>query len=87
MKTMRTNKEIESEIRALKKLNPIGPFKMKTARSIELAIEELEHGYDDTSGEYSELDDSHQDIIQSARRWKEGDTDERISEGWGGLAS
>lgn len=84
---MRTKQEIATEVGALKALKPAGPFKMKTSRSIELAIEELEHGYDDAAEEWNELTDVQRDIINSARRWKEGDSDEKISEGWGDLVN
>lgn len=84
---MRTKPEIDTEIKALKALKPVGTFKEHTARKIELAIEELEHGYDDTSGEWSELDDSEQDVINVARRWKEGDSSDKVSTGWGALVS
>ncbi len=84
---MRTEKEIEQEVKALKALKPVGTFKDKTARSIELAIEELEHGYDDTAEEWNELTDEQRDIVNCTRRWKEGDSDENTSEGWGALVS
>lgn len=85
---MRTQKEIAKEIKALKSLKPIrGQWQTKTQRSIDFAIEELEHGYDDTSEEFAELSDSHQDVIMAARRWKEGASDERPSEGWGALVA
>jgi hypothetical protein len=84
---MRTNKEIKTEIAALKALKPIGPFKAKTAQSIELAIDELEFGYDDTADEWNELTDEQQNIINSTRRWKEGGSDEKTSEGCGSLVA
>lgn len=82
---MRTKKEIETEIATLKALKPVGKFKAKTERSIKLAIEELEHGFDDTAGEWYELTDEQRDIIFAARNWKRGDNEEKISEGWGEL--
>lgn len=82
---MRTPQEIRKEIKALKKLKPTGMFKFKTARSIALAIQELEYRYDDTSDEWNELTDSQRDIIHCARAWKEGDSSHKPSEGWGNL--
>ena len=84
---MRTKQEIETEIAALKALKPIGNFKENTARKIELAVEELEYGYDDTAEEWNELNDSEQDIVNTTRLWKEGDSDDKPSEGWGALVS
>lgn len=84
---MRTQQEINKEVKALKALKPVGPFKAKTTRSIELAIEELEHGYDDTAEEWNELTDEQRDIINCTRRWKESDADEKTSEGWDALVS
>ena len=82
---MRTKDEINQEIKALKKLVPVGQWKEKTTRSIAAAVEELEHGYDDTAEEWNELSDSERDGILNARQWKEGDSDEKPSEGWGSL--
>ena len=84
---MRTKQEIETEIAALKALTPVGKFKENTERKIELAIEELEYGYDDTAEEWNELNDSEQDIVNTTRLWKEGDSDDKPSEGWGALVS
>ena len=84
---MRTKQEIESEIKALKALKPVGSFKDAIAVKIELAIDELEHGYDDTAAEWNDLNDSEQDIVMTARQWKEGDSDDKPSEGWGALVS
>lgn len=82
---MRTKQEIESEITSLKALKPAaGRLKESTKRQIELAVEELEHGFDDTAEEWDELTHSEQDIIKVARRWKEGGR-EKPSEGWGKL--
>ena len=85
---MRTKQEIAAEIAALKALKPVrGQWQAKTKHSIELAIEELEHGYDTTAAEFSELSDSHQDVINSARMWKEGDSNDKPSESWGALVA
>lgn len=82
---MRTKNEIKKEIAALKALKPVGLWKGRTEKSIELAILELEHGYDDTAEEYNELTDTERDIIQTARAWKESLSDDRPSQGWGSL--
>jgi len=82
---MRTKKEIDTEIAALQALKPIGQFKRKTEQTIKHAVTELQQGWDDTSGEYDELPPHDQDMIMQARRWKEGDTDDKPSEGWGAL--
>lgn len=84
---MRTKQEIETEVAALKALKPVENFKENTARKIELAIEELEYGYDDTAEEWNELNDSEQYIVNTTRLWKEGDSDDKPSEGWGALVS
>lgn len=83
--TMRTKQEIDAEIKALRALRPTGRFSVATAEKISLAIEELEYGFDMTSGEWEELDSALQDIVSEARLWKEGDSDRRPSGGWGGL--
>lgn len=84
---MRTKEEIAEEIAALKSLKPVGYFKDKTKRKIALAIEELQHGVDQTADEFDELGEEFQDIVQQTLQWKEGDTDEKVSEGWGGLVA
>ena len=81
---MRTEKEIKTEILALKALKPVGKFANKTANSINLAIEELEFGVDDTAIEFLEMSDSERDIVNTTRLWKEGGKD-RPSKGWGKL--
>jgi hypothetical protein len=82
---MRTPQEIETEIAALKALKPVGPFKDKTAGSIAAAIEELLNGVDDTADEFEEMPENEQQLVWDARYWKDGDSDEKPSEGWGQL--
>lgn len=85
---MRTPKEIQNEIRALKALKPVGIFRHRTTHWIGLIIEELSEGIDDTAGEWNELSEDDQRIVLDARRWKEGDThQDRPSEGWGKLVA
>lgn len=79
---MRTKEEIQQEVARLKALKPIGKFMYRTVQTIKLAIEELEHGYDDTAPEFYELEESQRDMIWTARNWKNGDNDQRPSEGW-----
>ena len=82
---MRTEKEIKTEILALKALKPVGKFANKTANSVNLAIEELEFGVDDTADEFNDLDDSDKDCVRFTRIWKNGDSEDRPSRGWGEL--
>jgi len=83
---MRTKQEIESEIKALKALKPTGDFKRKTAATIETAIEELEHGVDQTAEEWNDLSDEQRDIVNVAAAWRNGE-ETKPSEGWDGLVS
>ena len=50
---------------------------------IAIAIEELEHGFDDTAEEWHELTDSERDIVMTTRAWKRAESNDRPSEGWG----
>ena len=83
---MRTKREIETEIKALKALKPIGDFKQKTAATIETAIEELEYGVDQTAEEWNELSDEQRDIVNVADAWRNGE-ETKPSEGWYDLVS
>lgn len=76
---MRTQNEIQKEITTLKALKPVGAFKEKTASSIKLILEELEHGFDDTADEWNELTDGQRDTIMVTRAWKEGDSNDAPS--------
>jgi hypothetical protein len=80
---MRTKNEIADEIKRLKALRPVGPYAGATRSKILHAIEELEFGVDDTAEEWLDLDDSEQDIVMSSRAWKEGNTNDKPSDGWG----
>lgn len=75
--------EIESEIAALTALWPVGEFAAQTQRQILLAIEELEYSIDDPD----EFDAAERDVINKARRWKEGDSNDKPSEGWDDLCA
>lgn len=83
---MRTPKQISQEIRRLRNLKPTpGRFEKSTQERINLAIEELTCGIDQTAAEFSEMDDSSQDIIRQTFDWKNGYTKHRPSYGWGQL--
>lgn len=81
----KTQEEINQEIAALQKLKPIGKFAYKTAGTISVQIDTLKSGLDDTCEEWEELSDEQQDAARDADNWKNGDTKEKPSEGWGGL--
>lgn len=83
---MRTTREIAAEIQALKALKPTGRFKRKTAATIAAAIEELEHGVDQTAEEWSELSDEQRDIVNVAAAWRSGE-ETKPSVGWDDLVS
>lgn len=86
LKPMRTHQEVIEEIKALKALKPApGVHQRSVAERIKLAIEELEFGVDDTAEEWNEMTDNERDTVTEARRWKQADTDERPSTGWGAL--
>ena len=81
----RTPEEIKAEVGALRALVPVGPFARKTRRTIDLQIEALEQGMDDTADEWNELGDELQMAAMDALNWKSGDSSEHPSQGWGGL--
>jgi argininosuccinate lyase len=83
---MRTKTQIDKEIAALKALKPVGVWADKTARSIRTAIEELEHGVDQTSSEWEEMPEAQQDVVHVAIAWRDGMV-EAPSRGWGGLVT
>jgi hypothetical protein len=82
---MRNQSEIDEEIFALKALKPVGMFRRQTQKKIDLTIEELEDGVDDTAGEWSELSDDEQATVHDARCWKNSGGEGRPSDGWGTL--
>lgn len=84
---MRTKQEIETEIAALKALKPLGRFADKTAESIALQIEELEYGVDQTAGEWEELSEEQQSVVNDTIEWKEGRAQNPPSKEWCGLVS
>lgn len=84
---MKTKEEIKLEIEALKVLKPIGRFAGKTLESIRLQIEELEYGVDQTAGEWEELSDEQQSVVNNTIEWKEGRAKNPPSKEWPGLVS
>ena len=82
----RTKKQIEAEIAALTACKTYIPHYTKFGddnhRNVDLQIEELRDGIDDTAGEWDEYNDNERDSIMEARNWKEGDSDESPSSGW-----
>lgn len=81
----KTSAEINEEIGRLRALKPVGPFRHKTSDTLELLVEELSSGVDDTADEWSELDLEKQDLVLAARDWVNGNSQSRPSEGWEGL--
>lgn len=81
----RTRSEITAEIEALKRLKPCGVHKHTTQAKIDIAIEELTFGWDQTAEEWNELSDGERDAVNVALSWKEGHSHSRPSKGWGSL--
>lgn len=84
---MRSKQEIAAEIEAVKLLKPVGPHARSTQKKLELVLEELTYGVDDSAEEWNELRDTDQDLVNTTRLWKEGDSDDRPSQGWGPLVT
>lgn len=82
----RTQEEIEAEIKALEACKAYIPretaFGDDNHRNVDLQIEELRDGIDDTCAEWDDFSESEQSSIMEARYWKEGDEDESPSSGW-----
>jgi len=82
----RTPDEIGSEIEALKACKNYIPrttvFGEHNHHTLDLQIEELRDGIDDTDDEWNDYTEREQDFILEARYWKEGDEDESPSSGW-----
>jgi hypothetical protein len=83
----RTPEQIVSEITALDACRGFIPrynvFGENNFHTLDLQIEELRHGIDDTADEWNDFSEGEQDSILEARRWKEGDCEESPSSGWG----
>lgn len=83
---MKTPIEIEAEIKALRECKSYAPkmtaFGDDNHATIDLQIEELEEGIDDTSPEWEDYSQSEQSAILEARDWKEGQLAESPSSGW-----
>ena len=82
----RTQKEIKAEIKALEGCKRYVPkmnfFGDSNHNNLDLQIEELRHGIDDTADEWNDFSDSEQSAILHARDWREGDEKESPSSGW-----
>ncbi len=83
-----TDKEVAKEIAALKALKPTGRWADKTANSIRIMVDALNGCIDETSDEFtSEMSEEDQMTALDAINWKEGNTQDKPSKGWGGLAT
>jgi len=82
----RTKTQIEAEIKALEACKTYIPrntaFGDNNHRNLDLQIEELRDGIDDTADEWNDYSEREQSAIMEARCWKEGDEDESPSSGW-----
>lgn len=82
----RTQKQIEAEIKALEACKEYIPrrtaFGDDNHKNLDLQIEELRDGIDDTADEWNDYSEGEQSAIMEARYWKEGDEDEAPSSGW-----
>lgn len=77
--------ELNAEISRLRSLVPVGTFARTTQETIDVMIEELRVGVDQTADEWDELTPNQQEAVDDARRWKDGKTSIRPSESFGGL--
>lgn len=84
--TMKTSEEIQAEIKALNECLNYAPshslFGEDNHAKINLQIEELKTGIDDTSEEWDDYTLDEQDAIMEAREWSEGNIEESPSKGW-----
>lgn len=82
----RTKNEIELEINALQACKGYIPrttgFGDNNHQNLDLQIEELRDGIDDTADEWNDYSEGEQSAIMEARCWKEGDKDESPSSDW-----
>lgn len=81
-----TQSEIKTEIKSLEACKAYAPktnfFGDNNHHNIDLQIEELSDGFDDTAGEWDELSESEQGAIMEAKNWKEGYERDSPSSGW-----
>lgn len=81
-----TAEQIEQEIKDLAACKEWAPkrnyFGDDNHRNIDLQIEELRDGIDDTAAEFDEMSESQQSAIMEAKNWKEGESEEKPSAGW-----
>ncbi len=83
---MRPQAKIDAEIAALELAKSYAPkrtmFGDDNHKKIDLQIEELRDGIDDTCEEWEDFNYKQQQAILEARKWKEGDSDDTPSAGW-----
>lgn len=77
--------DIAAEVTALQGLVPVGPNARRTAAAIEIQIEALQHGVDETAAEWNDLSESEQIAATDAASWANGTSREKPSTGWGSL--
>jgi hypothetical protein len=80
----KSKQEIETEIKKLKALKPVGSYRSKIAGEINSAVEELELGVDQTAEEWNEMTWEERDTVQQTIDWKNGDNPQALSEGFKG---
>jgi hypothetical protein len=84
---MPSKSQVASEIKALKKLKPIGVWAHETQQLIDAAIDELLFPFDRTAAEWNELICSERVIREYVQLWKDtGQLKDQPSEMWKGLA-
>ena len=83
----KTKSEIEAEVANLEACKAYIPkysaFSEDNHAIVNLQIEELRFGIDDTADEWDELSDMEKSAILEARDWKEGQVEDAPSMGWG----
>jgi hypothetical protein len=81
-----TKEQVDAEIRALEACKSYVPkltrFNENNHEQLNLQVEELRDGIDDTADEWNDLSERDQEAIMQARDWKNGDEKESPSSGW-----
>ncbi len=83
---MRNKTEIDQEIAALNALVPVGVWKRKTQNTIAIQIAALRGDYDDED-DFDALTEEEQMSAMDAIDWRDDQSDDRPSEGWGYLCA
>lgn len=82
----KTKQQVDAEIKALEACKAYVPrknfFGDDNHRNIDLQIEELRFGIDDTAVEWEEFSEAEQSSILEARDWQDGQIEEAPSSGW-----